>query len=292
MLEEGKEYSFYAEKEAIIPDGKVYMVLKGPDNLRHLLHLLPYKGYGIKKGSKVICKVDRINCRGEIFLEPRHPYYEEGKKYKFEIVSQDIRTDDLGNEIKVFLVKDVLGNILPVPVPDDASVLRDKSFVLLTVERIHKGKPVFQKPVKGKEFKGLRYGKIYDFKVEKITKGLDNAEYFLLTDPFNNRHTISKKYYEHYNICPGTLIKARIIKYSAKSSWKIEPVNPYFKAGEVIDLKLNFFDYQHYEQCYILSLKDNYGFIHFVRSKELPSDIRVKARVKGIRKGKPELVLL
>ncbi len=69
------------------PDGNIYMVLEDVNGLRLIQDYKPYVAYGLKPGAKISCKVDKINCNGKIFLEPQHPWFEEGQNYELPIAS-------------------------------------------------------------------------------------------------------------------------------------------------------------------------------------------------------------
>lgn len=294
MLKEGEEYIFTAGKEIETPDGKLYRILEGPDNVKYLLRAELYKNYEISEGKKIICRVDKINCKGEVFLEPRHPVYTPGKKYKFKVVSYELRSNESGSETMVIIVQDIFGNKIAVPSDRLTSEKYPPgSYIVLTIEKISKGRPILFKPVsvKGK-FKGLKYGKIYDFRLERIAKGIEGDEVFIISDPYGRLHTIPLKYYNHYNIIPGQLFKGRIIKHSRKSSWKIEPLNPYYNIGDVLSLKIESVIPAANGNFFTLTLKDGFGFTHTVNSKNRPESNFLKCRVKSIRKGKPELLLL
>lgn len=292
MLDEGKVYKFTIEKEIVTPDNRKCWVLTAPDKTKYLLPSAPYSGYGFKTGLEITCRIDRINCKGEIFLEPKHPFYVEGKRYDFPVVRSERCIDDSGNDITVIIVRDIYGNEIPAIFSEDDTILIPGSVVSLVVERVYKGRPVFNRMNAGKKFGLLKYGKSYDFNVERISKGINGEEYYILTDPFGNNHTIPKKYYEHYGIKTGTLIKCRIIKYSRTSGWKIEPHNPFYEKGSVIKMELVSSSPGPDGNSFTLSLKDKHGFFHYVITEKLPDAASVRCRVKGIKKGRPELIIL
>lgn len=73
-LEEGKEYEFFVEKLLPLPDGN-YFILVDKQNCKYLLPQQYYTNYPITVGTYIFCNVNKINCNGKIFLEPRHPIY-------------------------------------------------------------------------------------------------------------------------------------------------------------------------------------------------------------------------
>jgi hypothetical protein len=145
-LKEGFEYEFRVEKSISDPGGTTHFILTGPDGTKYLLPKDLYRNYGITLQSVIKCRVDKINCRGEIFLEPVNPYYKEGQSYEFKVTGHDVRTDLSGNEINVFQVTDIYKNIITVPC---TTFPGRGTFVKLVVERISKGRLyLFRKDLK------------------------------------------------------------------------------------------------------------------------------------------------
>ena len=97
-LKEGRRYNFNVEKIISLNDIDYY-VLSGPDKRKYLLDIEDYTSYNIKPGVQLDCRVDKINCQGEIFLEPRHPYYEEGKSYSFNVNNYEDRVNKSGSKV-------------------------------------------------------------------------------------------------------------------------------------------------------------------------------------------------
>ena len=113
-LVEGNEYEFLVEKEIDSPDGERRYVLSGPDRKKYLIPENLYKTYSISVGSIIICRIDKINCKGKIFLEPRNPFYKEGESYNFEVIGHSVKKDRKGRALSVMTVKDKNGNIQEV----------------------------------------------------------------------------------------------------------------------------------------------------------------------------------
>ncbi|MFH2142731.1 MAG: hypothetical protein ABIJ97_09930, partial [Bacteroidota bacterium] len=111
MFEEGLYYPFKILKTVVLPDEKEYFVLQAPDEKKHLMLKTYYKDYSnIKEGETVDFKIDRINCNGKLFLEPKHPYLKEGAAYKFTVVEvEEIYTNMVDKE-QTLIVYDNLNN--------------------------------------------------------------------------------------------------------------------------------------------------------------------------------------
>ena len=112
------------------PDGNLYLILEDSNGYRFIQDYKPYAEYGLKPGAKIICKVDKVNCNGKIFLEPQHPLFEEGKDYPFPVIDTKnyeafalvTLIDSLGKKHFVFTTKE----------PSESSLI-------CTVIAIHKG---------------------------------------------------------------------------------------------------------------------------------------------------------
>jgi hypothetical protein len=92
-----------------LQDDAWYFVLEDINGLKHFLPAENFQGYGMKPGEEISCRIDKINCTGRIYLEPRHPYYTEGEIYDFEIV----KFSNSVNDSKV-VVQEIGGNHLEI----------------------------------------------------------------------------------------------------------------------------------------------------------------------------------
>lgn len=136
-LEEGNEYLFEIYNHVKLQDGDFYFILIDANGLKHFMPSSPYAGYGLRTGSKVICRIDKINCTGRIFLEPAHPFYQTGKSYLFPIVSNPGMDDSAS-----MVVSDVFGNmILPAIKNPDILSIGGENQVICKIISIRKGIP-------------------------------------------------------------------------------------------------------------------------------------------------------
>jgi hypothetical protein len=288
-LKEGKTYEFLVEKKVSDPSSVDHFVLTGPDEKKYLLNAATYQNYGISAGTSIKCRVDKVNCRGQVFLEPVNPLYSEGSSYEFIVEGYDVRTDHSGNELNVFLVRDKYDKIIFVPcdiLPEIGTTVR------LVIERISKGRLYLFPYQKKKINRTLRTGGIYEFVVGRVARGVDDDEYFVISDENGDMHTISKAHYGYYGFKPGDRIKGKVVKYGRSGEKIIEPENPYYKTGKNITLKVNGYNQNIINDSFTLDLTDKFGFTHCIQSDTVPDGESVTCRVKMIRKGKPLLILL
>ena len=291
-LEEGKKYKFLVEKELTLPEKSRHFLLKGPDSKKYLIPVNRYSHYGIVKGMNISCRVDRINCKGEIFLEPQNPWYSEGKSYSFMVDGIEERTDNGGINRKIVVVLDRSGDKIPV-LPDNSVPLPSKGDkIILRVERITKGKVHLVSNYAEKGILPLKVGYDYEFVVERIVKGMDDKEYFVIRDSFGNLSTLKAEYYKYYGFAIGTRFRGKIIRYKKNGEKTIEPENPFYKSGSEILVEVTGIYKSPVNSSFILNLKDKYGFIHSIESSSPPAAKFIRCEVLMIKKGKPQLKLL
>lgn len=106
ILIEGEEYDFKVLKIITLYDGNKYFVIEGPNLNKYLLNCSLYKNYNININDEIKCKVDKINCSGRTFLEPKHPFLVEGEIYNFEVIAiEELITEEDDNE-QTLILKD------------------------------------------------------------------------------------------------------------------------------------------------------------------------------------------
>lgn len=289
-LREGGEFLFRIEKLAVAPDSTTQFILSGPDRRKFLLPADVYSHYGLRPGMRIKCRIDRLNCNGEIFLEPDNPYYSEGKSYLFRVNEISERTDKSGNTVNVFLVRDLFGNSIAVPFADNPPEPGKK--VRLRVERITKGRIyLYRYPMQVNSI-SLRAGRYYDFTVERIEKGLNEENFYVIRDPSGSMHTLQEKYYSYYGLKPGKNFRGKVVRYPGKRGKIIEPVNPYYKPGSTMTMKVISCERNTVNSAFTIGIVDKFGYSHCIESAEPASKESVRCKVKMIKKGRPLLELL
>lgn len=288
-IREGKDYKFSVEKELTLPDDSLHFMVKGPDSNKYLIPFSRYSHYNIRTGTILICRVDRINCKGEVFLEPQNPWYSEGKSYPFEVVGRDERIDKSGLNHTVIVVIDRIGNKIYVPHNETHPFPVIGTNLNLTVERITKGKIHLISVHPEVTGTSLRTGSKYEFVIKRIERGMDDEEYFVIEDIFGTLHTIPREFYEYYGLSVGEKFRGKIIRYKKNGEKTIEPENPFYKPGSTIKLEITSFTKNIINPAFTLNLKDRFGFIHCLESPKPPDCRFITCRIGMIKKGKPLL---
>ena len=291
-LREGKEYKFLVEKELTLPDNSHHFLLRGPDSKKYLIPISRYSHYGILTGKVIKCRVDRINCTGKVFLEPPNPWYSEGKSYSFNVDGIEERIDNTGTNRKVIVVTDKLGTKICVPHDKFTALPVKGEKIILRVIRITKGKVHFGSTPGETNNLLLEAGSDYEFVVERIEKGIDDEEYFVIKDPFGNFSTLPAKYYKYYGYTTGTRFRGKIIRNKKNGEKTIEPENPFYKSGSEILMRVTSFYKNPVNHSFTINLKDKYSFSHCIETSTPPNAKSVRCKVLMIKKGKPLLEIL
>jgi hypothetical protein len=140
ILIEGEWFPFRIHNIVQLQDNEWYYVLLDINGLKHFIPAEYYKNYGFKIGDEITCKIDRINCTGRLFLEPKHPYYNEGEIYTFEVIS----ILNIGDE-GMLIVKEFFGNCIEVPLCGNKNIdVNAEKSARCIVRNIKKGKPILE----------------------------------------------------------------------------------------------------------------------------------------------------
>ena len=231
-LIEGRDYPFTVIKTLVMPrDDREFILLEDPFHNRHLLPADPYENYNLKPGNRILCHIDRINCDGEIFIEPEHPIYKVGKTYDFEFVRNETRINQIGESEEVAIVKDVLGNELVAPINSPGKILKKTMNIPCKVIAIRKGIVHLSLIKRGRIVENLEVGRSYQFRVKKVARGVDDHDYYVLEDPSGQLHLLRQSYYSNYQITVGAKIKGTVVKFGSDGRFLIEPDHPHHRIG-------------------------------------------------------------
>ena len=140
ILSEGDWFSFRIHNRVQLQDDAWYFILQDVNGMKHFLPSVYYENYKLVPGEEILCKIDKVNCTGRIYLEPKHPVYHEGEIYQFDLISYSVNGTD--NSI---IVKEIMGNMIQVPLYDNKNfVINAKQMVCCMVISIKKGIPILE----------------------------------------------------------------------------------------------------------------------------------------------------
>ncbi|HVN58023.1 MAG TPA: hypothetical protein VMT63_06985 [Bacteroidales bacterium] len=290
FYQEDQEYDFIVGRKITAPDNSEHIILTGPDERKFLIPAANYLSYGLSAGQAKKCRVDRINCRGEIFLEPENPWYHEGQYYFFRVARRETRTNFSGKNINAVIVSDRGGNENAVEI--SGKIPLPGSRVRLLVEKISKGRLFLLRERKIRKGMLMKIGKEYEFTAEGITIALDGRKYFIVSDPCKRKHLLPYDYYESYGIKPGSIFRGRIVKFRLNREVVIEPENPFFKIGSRVSMTVGESTRSSNGNSFNINLIDEFGHSHCLEMPEVPHSKTVECMVRMIRKGKPQFEVL
>jgi hypothetical protein len=288
-LTEGERYTFRVEKKLAIEEGSESFILKGPDNRKYLVPAERYRKYDIKPGKDLICRVDKINCKGEVFLEPDNPWYSENHRYNFEIIGyrsmpgKNIRTGS------VMMVKTLYDDVIAVPVASRKGLPEPGHEVSLLVLKISKGRLHLATDSSISSSEHLDTEVEYEFEVVDTETDFEGEEYFIVSDEFGVSHTLKRRYYEYYGLKEGVRFKGRVVKYREDGSKMIEPENPFYQPGQLLEISIERNEVNRLDGSVLIAGTDRYGQMHELRLGKKVSGSKILTRVIRIRKGKPLL---
>lgn len=294
-FEVGAWYLFKIEKVSDVLEKGIYYVLQHESGRKMLLNAQYYVKYKFKIGQIIECRVDKVNCTGQVFLEPRHPVYDEGSIYSFKKLSIKENVD------KTFclLVKDVFDNEIEVFLSEkhEKHELTDDEYLSLKVDRIKKGLPSLVFPITLEIKSQIQYSDNLSLQVVAIVS--ENTEdYYSLADSLGKAISRLKvRYYKHYGLMVGNKCTCKIIGYSANGLLLIEPENPWYKIGEIYPFRIysieDYINLNGDEEKNILLLDKSNNkcgvSVSVEQLKQIGNKNELKCKVIGFRKGRPQL---
>ena len=290
-FEVGCWYNFTIENLKYIPEQGEYYILRYESSGRKmLLKASYYVKYNYNISDKIECKIDKVNCSGQIFLEPRNPHYQEGKEYDFQIISTQDNTDGTFN----IVVKDILDNDIQVLINNE-SYKKDQSTIKLLVEKIRKG-ILYLSEVNDSDVKtNLLINQIIELKLVTIIS-YNGEDYYSLS---NGKVIVSRLKYEHYKYYGfelGANIKCLIIEFEKNGMLKVEPENPWYRIGQSYEFIINsieeFTNLDGEKESSIIVLDASgrkCGISIFSQKYHFRVGKSIHCTVKGFRKGRPQL---
>jgi hypothetical protein len=291
---EGEEYEFSVLKKVDLPEEGEFFLLRHSTGRRLMLPVLPYKNYGIEPDQTIVCRVDKVNCTGKVYLEPKHPFYLEGLEYQFNILNIENNTESI-NELKL-TVSDIFENRIELLWPTEFPI-SPKNYVSLKVDRIKKGIPVlFPSLLLSNDSKiDELIGKRVNFTINKEIKNLENEDVFVLETDNGYKAELKKRYYKYYDLSIGNTVECHIYGKNHLGHLKVEPKNPYYTIGELYEFDIESIE-EYNEDDFSLVLIDIFGQkcgVHLNKNekKTLKNNTRALCRVIGFRKGRPKLEL-
>lgn len=301
LLTQGSYHTFHILKTMSLGDEENFYVMRDPLGYKVLMPAHFYTHYGFKTGQDVICRVDKINCNGRMFLEPRHPFYREGEVYDFGVVSRGIQQAITGENERFMLVRDALEQQWKVRYFSEKSEDVHSTKVKCRIERIKKGK-LYLHLLSDKDAMPLpQTGSVIDCTiVDEKTHPENHQRCFILEDTSGKKHVLKKKYYLHYRLKTVQHIRCMVHNFTEDSYAFLEPENPWYKIGEEYifkPLEIQRLHFSNGSLQYVLVLDDPHNepvkvFVDRTWIDSLQGCQNVKCRIRDIRKSRLDLEII
>ena len=302
LLTEGESYVFRLTGRLNLDKGEDFFVVQDPFGYKMLLPAGFYAEYGFREGQELICRVDKISCSGKMYLEPRHPRYEEGNLYDFDVISLGYQRNLSGGEEWYYRIIDCLGKQWTVR--KNAPKNLEPRFpvkIQCLVVRIKKGKLFLRLPDEGQDPGPFVQGETYPFLIvdQKADPG-DGQKYFILQYEDGLRYLLREKHYRHYRMHQGQQIYCRVDGTLGDGSPFLEPIHPVYEIGKeywfLVD-RLEEYVFSNGSHQKIIVLKDAFGEeikvqVNEEEGKQWAPLGKLLCRVKRIRKSRVEVELL
>lgn len=296
-LTEGSYHLFKILKHQVFSDDESTFILQDPLGYKVMMPAGYYTAYGFAEGQEILCRVDRINCSGRMFLEPVHPFYKEGQWYDFDVTEYGKKIAVTALEEYYVRVKDTHLREWTVrlqhPIHHLGATLKCR------LERIKKGRLYITAPLESAS--SLVEGDEKEFIIIGETiHPADNTRYYILEDQQGGRHIMPKRYYLHYRLKKDQRVLCRVGKMSPLGYHLLEPQNPWFKRGEVYELNLLelqrlIFSDGTIQDVAVVDDPHNEPVKVFI-DNDITDRIKnagmVRCKVTGFRKSRPEFILI
>ncbi|HPE87359.1 MAG: hypothetical protein PHU97_00965 [Bacteroidales bacterium] len=283
-LIQGKSYTFRVIKKITTDEGSACWILEDPFGYRQLLDASFYTQYPITPGNLLVCKVDKINCSGKIFLEPEHPLYKEGDVYDFHVIT----SFSFGSDFLVTVEDNNKSTHTLTMATKPSSIARCR------VNRIKKGRLYLTDPKKIPDLWFVE-GAYYFFRVSDIRNTPDCGECFFLLDEKQGTHILPAGFYKGYPITKGSTIQCKVVKQLPDGTCTLEPQHPVYIPGHRYQfpvVSLDFLTSYNGKKEYVLTVSTALDSTIQVPVGGCPKEFTamVDCKVERIKKGKVFLI--
>ena len=284
----GKLYDFTLIAQLNLPDTpELFFQIADSEQNKFLIPSALYQNYGLKIGQAVICRLDRVNCNGEIFFEPLHPYYSEKKTYLFKFIEKQSFMNALELEEEVLVVEDVYHS--KQWIRHAKGIDNYNPEILAYVQQIKRGR-LHLVPY-ARSIQGLNEGNRYRFRIERTGQNERMGKVYVVSDPWGNLHAFPAEFYQKYGLKIGSEFEGYVDRLSTKGFYYIEPQHPVYVPGEIYSFKI--LDKIKDRDKTLLFIEDCFKEIVKI---EVPTTFKksntLVAKVIAIHMGKPELMVI
>lgn len=120
---DGKNYYFRIVQFRMYPDNRSFYILKDENGYSYKLRSKFFEKYDFKIGQSIQCRL--VSAEEEAYLEPKHPYYNIGDQYNFDIIKEELIDDYPNGKIEAYLLKNDYGKPVHIPKRDTEGKIRE-----------------------------------------------------------------------------------------------------------------------------------------------------------------------
>jgi len=136
----GEEYPFTITGYRNYPGKQGYFILQSEKGSQYKLRNKFYEKYGLSIGRSILCRVIREGK--DTFLEPKHPFYQIGSEYNFNITGMDTIREYPEGQSSAYVLKNEYGKDILVAVGNVSKDHPDASMITCKVIDIRKGRVI------------------------------------------------------------------------------------------------------------------------------------------------------
>ncbi|HPS04751.1 MAG TPA: hypothetical protein PLE97_05320 [Tenuifilaceae bacterium] len=285
--------TFTIERLVEIPQAGYYYRLLHESGQKFLLPAQYYTHYNLVVGSTVSCRVDKINCMGKVFLEPKHPYYEVNMVYNFDFVAMN---NSFVKGVAELVVRDIFNETYTLFLPAEVCS-KISNMVPLRVLNIRKGRLQLQLAGATGSCKEFEENEIIDLTIETVVE-INGEKFFFLSHSSGCFALLKVKYYLHYDFEVGKQVSCQYIGIKPDGTLRVEPPNPFYRVGDTYNFTVSSVGTESNsdgETASYATVFDIYGmkcgFVVPAGSKVQPDQV-ILCKVVGYKKGRPMLMIV
>lgn len=273
VLEEGKYYPFRVTGSVILPDGSDCFILTDVNGVKHLLYKEFYSNYKLTLNKEILCRIDKINCTGKIFIEPEHPYYKLGSSYTFVFDHYVHLEGSDGDTERLAVLKNGYAEDIFLAADEVETPLKEGEQLTAVVEKIKKGRVYITPGTSVNDYTGMEAGKKYRFTLKGTMNVGGRYAYYILRGDNGREFRIRKKFYAKYGLKKGDAVTCELIETDHQVF--LEPVHPFYEVGFNYEFRISgettMYEYPDQEaEAYLLEVK--YGKDAVIRKADVSPD--------------------
>lgn len=144
-IKEGESYQFTITGQ-IKHENNLYYIVEAPDKSKHTINCKHYQKYGLEKAKSFIGEVSKLSKRGNYLIEPKHPIYQVGQIYSFEVIEiVSFQREEDFKAISKVIILDKLGEKASVDWPKNKDYPLVGSYIQSKVLGAKKGKLILER---------------------------------------------------------------------------------------------------------------------------------------------------